>query len=545
MSKNHNNIPLHCSICPKNPRFSDVSHLLTHTSSKAHLSNYFKLKIRAASEISAKVQLDKFEDWYANHDLERLLSDRLASKDQKKAAKDRKTKPKAMPSKIKKENDHILDDESNLAPMFRAPVPRMHLWPTIPNSNMSASTNTNTNTSTSEMGSEWEQNAIYATPTTRRQVPGYSHRETPLRRRNASIADKLMTPFKPEGTDDVVEEKLSDSTKLKGVLWPGMDLFDSATAEMKRMRNQRKDGSILESMIAASADVEPTEVSYHADGAFRTARNIFGPLSTETSPVRDPTPKRRKPRKAALANLSVNVPRLRASRSQRNNHMASPEKRQRPAKHREPTGQLSLHPPPTLNPLAFGSRFTPSNEDEEFRLTVGDMGRKKRSFGIFHDAPEISPGRTESPLEDHPFDFSDNTTSGFADTTLDNISPTPVVKPTAMRMLDKENNQANNQMRRNMTSSHGMPSSGMFYDSASMYNPLYSHHPRAFTYHGDHTGMAQMEQESKPMTGFTSTFHGNFNSIGSSPHLSSGHLPHSNTNGMNHGTTVNMPHFGM
>jgi hypothetical protein len=96
MSKNHNNIPLHCSICPKNPRFSDVSHLLTHTSSKAHLSNYFKLKIRAASEISAKVQLDKFEDWYANHDLERLLSDRLASKDQKKAAKDRKTKPKTM-----------------------------------------------------------------------------------------------------------------------------------------------------------------------------------------------------------------------------------------------------------------------------------------------------------------------------------------------------------------------------------------------------------------------------------------------------------------
>lgn len=92
MSKNHTNIPLHCSICPKNPRFSDVSHLLTHTSSKAHLSNYFKLKIRAASELTAKVQLDNFEDWYDNYDLERLLSERLASKDQKKAAKDKKAR---------------------------------------------------------------------------------------------------------------------------------------------------------------------------------------------------------------------------------------------------------------------------------------------------------------------------------------------------------------------------------------------------------------------------------------------------------------------
>lgn len=44
----------------------------------------------------AKAQLDNFEHWYADHNLERLLSDRLSSKDQKKAAKDKKVKPKAM-----------------------------------------------------------------------------------------------------------------------------------------------------------------------------------------------------------------------------------------------------------------------------------------------------------------------------------------------------------------------------------------------------------------------------------------------------------------
>jgi hypothetical protein len=64
--------------------------------------------------------------------------------------------------------------------------------------------------------------------------------------------------------------------------------------------------------------------------------------------------------------------------------------------------------------------FTPSNdEDEEFRLTVENMG-KKRQMSVFKDAVEDSPGkaliivsiveandhkgRTESPLEDHRYE---------------------------------------------------------------------------------------------------------------------------------------------
>lgn len=90
--------------------------------------------------------------------------------------------------------------------------------------------------------------------------------------------------------DENSSKKLPDSAKLKGVFWPGMNLFDSATLEMKRMRNQRKDGSILQQMMASSAEVEPTEVSYNPDGEFRNSRNIFGPLSTENSPVFIPLP---------------------------------------------------------------------------------------------------------------------------------------------------------------------------------------------------------------------------------------------------------------
>ena len=62
-------------------------------------------------------------------------------------------------------------------------------------------------------------------------------------------------------------------------------------------------------------------------------------------------------------------------------------------------------PAPTPNPLAagFGRRFVPTaEEDEEFRLTVEDMG-KKRGFSIFQDAAEVSPTRTEASLEDHRY----------------------------------------------------------------------------------------------------------------------------------------------
>jgi len=73
--------------------------------------------------------------------------------------------------------------------------------------------------------------------------------------------------------------------KLKGVKWPGMDLFDSATLEMKRIRNQRKDVSVLEQMKETSMAVKPNEYVYSLDGEFQKVRDIFAPPSCETSPV--------------------------------------------------------------------------------------------------------------------------------------------------------------------------------------------------------------------------------------------------------------------
>ena len=92
MSKANSSIQLLCSLCPKNPNFSDISHLLTHVSSKSHLSHRFKLQIRSQSEIAAKQQLDDFDIWYHNNNLDVLLSERMASKEQKKATKEKKSR---------------------------------------------------------------------------------------------------------------------------------------------------------------------------------------------------------------------------------------------------------------------------------------------------------------------------------------------------------------------------------------------------------------------------------------------------------------------
>lgn len=74
--------------------------------------------------------------------------------------------------------------------------------------------------------------------------------------------------------------------KLKGIQWPGMDCFDSAPEEKKRMRNQRKDLSVLKQMEETSASIEPTEQVWDFDGELQRTRDIYASPSIEGSPVR-------------------------------------------------------------------------------------------------------------------------------------------------------------------------------------------------------------------------------------------------------------------
>lgn len=79
-----------------------------------------------------------------------------------------------------------------------------------------------------------------------------------------------------EQDDDEDTHRVAESAQLKGTIWPGMGIFDSATPDMQKRRNQKKDGSILEQMLFTSANTQATEVVYNGDFTFRKNRDIFG-----------------------------------------------------------------------------------------------------------------------------------------------------------------------------------------------------------------------------------------------------------------------------
>jgi hypothetical protein len=80
-------IPLKCSICPKKPAFSDLSHLLTHVASKAHLSNYFRLNVQASTDPAIAAIVNEYDTWYSEWGIQNLISERMSLKGVKRPRK--------------------------------------------------------------------------------------------------------------------------------------------------------------------------------------------------------------------------------------------------------------------------------------------------------------------------------------------------------------------------------------------------------------------------------------------------------------------------
>jgi hypothetical protein len=91
-----------------------------------------------------------------------------------------------------------------------------------------------------------------------------------------------------EVTDPPEDENENDTSKLKGIRYPGMGLFDAADEDQKKRRNQRKDDSVLKQMEEISSGIEPTECVWTEIGEFQRSRDIYATPSIEGSPVRCP-----------------------------------------------------------------------------------------------------------------------------------------------------------------------------------------------------------------------------------------------------------------
>jgi hypothetical protein len=103
------NIPLHCSICPKRPNFSDVSHLLTHIASKGHLSNYYKVKVRSGNDDAARRLVESYDRWYTEWNVEDLMSERMTQKD-KRRSRARPVGTRRLPASLRNETRILISN---------------------------------------------------------------------------------------------------------------------------------------------------------------------------------------------------------------------------------------------------------------------------------------------------------------------------------------------------------------------------------------------------------------------------------------------------
>jgi hypothetical protein len=362
---------LQCNICPKHPLFSDLSHLLTHVGSKGHLSHYFKAQVRSRQEPLIKEQLKEYDHWYQVNQVEKLLSQRMILKDSKNSNVKSKTKEKAAP-KLKPASGKTLRGDVQAAPLRDSNLIANVLDPQLSSQALQSPQLSSTSASrllpaelkSSHRGYTPRMISRGASPKPRRDRafsgdsdsfhgPSLSDAPRIFSDKKGGIDDlvqsnevgsvypeppeplqpfdvgtfrqRLTTPVNCRGSDaaalatdvegnaeEEIDEFASECTKLKGVCWPGMDVFDSASPEARRKRNQKKDGSILEQMKANSASVEPTELIFFEGGEFKKSRYISGQV--ESSPIREepPKPKRQRTRnrRVPLSTVCGNTSRM-------------------------------------------------------------------------------------------------------------------------------------------------------------------------------------------------------------------------------------------
>ncbi|KAI7362998.1 hypothetical protein KC354_g6836 [Hortaea werneckii] len=402
-------IPLTCNICTRRPDFSDVSHLLTHIASKGHLSSYYKIKVKASADPACRRQIEEYDDWYAEWNLDELMRDRMSQKERRSARgtgngttmaaprrgsaaasnSSRSTPAAAMGGRNSRQQPRQLRDSLLNPRLGRSFMADPYSRPGTPGSGISHTSGLN---------------SFYAPPMP--SWPSTPYGDMPIKRESigSSLSDESFgidadSAFHPPPTrgyasrlsdeDDSLpnedewemDETTSDAAKLKGVFWPGMAMFDSATPEMKRKRNQKKDYSVMEQLKATSEYVEPNELIFDVTGAFRKQRVITGNpeleddeslLSGEASPEPEP-PKKRQARRARPALLEKNVNTGRVLRQRRSAHA--------------PGGLVRSARPYCDGPV--------SEEDDS--LTFGPPGRRqhapqRRGMSIHRDntGPEIT-----------------------------------------------------------------------------------------------------------------------------------------------------------
>ncbi|KAK3950380.1 hypothetical protein QBC32DRAFT_372009 [Pseudoneurospora amorphoporcata] len=368
-------IPLKCTICPKQPIFSDVSHLLTHCSSKSHLSYRFKTELRSGKDDESRETMQQYLRWEEASGIRELLIERLEAKENKKPAKRGRPAGTGNRPKAFQNRDDLVKNEP--APEQLEHTPVLTHWITDPN-------NASLQFHNLRHGHAYLDPPDFQTPDMKRSRSDFSAPDTPDNMQafagkydrwpsETATSDSILPSS--EVTSEITEfDDDDESSKLKGIRYPGMGLFDSANEQQKRKRNQRKDESVLKLMEEASTTIEQKEVIYNEDWTLQRERDVYAsPSIYEGSPDRELEEaenhkKRRNRRASTLANAKP-----RATRSSARNKTVAKTK---------PTREETLS----------------ISQDEGISQVSGHSHGGMESYDVFHDPPQRSPHHSGSPM---------------------------------------------------------------------------------------------------------------------------------------------------
>lgn len=288
---------------------------MTHVSSKSHLSYYFKLQVRSHREPDAEKLLSEYDAWYKDNGLAGLLAQRMRSRQkrvrQPTVAPDTEPASKTEPRDsmnsagssefIKHELSSIMDPglgETDVSMTTSAPDNSPYQYPNPLCSTRNSLAGISENPLTKLSVNMETLGVPFPTPPTTLikhddfdvvadSMVYWRDSGTPSRQSHYSIHNDSFSQIMDSALIEENEE--IKQAKLKGVFWPGMDIFDSATEQMRKKRNQRKDDSVLVQMKKTSDVAEPTEQVYSPGGTLQKERIISGNVEDWT-PVKGESP---------------------------------------------------------------------------------------------------------------------------------------------------------------------------------------------------------------------------------------------------------------
>ncbi|KAI0459316.1 hypothetical protein F5B21DRAFT_526030 [Xylaria acuta] len=288
-------IPLVCFICPKNSHFSDLSHLLTHISSKGHLHNMFQLNLSREVDEDADSALTRFDAWYKQNQVSSLLRARKTAREQR----DDRQRRNQTPSGIGGDN-RAISRQSNRGgrPNRRSRgnskaqsrhrddgTDELNEDDLVKFESDDEVRNGQEYHSAIHVPFEWHSGSSYPNnPSQYSNNPGGQFQDFLEDEDDSSKyeASELYSPFAPEGTPETIEDD-TGALILKGVVYPGMAGFDSATEKDRRMRNQKKDPAVLLKLEANSRLVTRTEEVLDVNLEYRRTRDVYDEPSIDGS----------------------------------------------------------------------------------------------------------------------------------------------------------------------------------------------------------------------------------------------------------------------